>query len=391
MDNTKEFNFDEESGRNLITSSGDEISIQPDTLNSIPPGKSFKPSFALLKLVIGRAAYDLSAMGQKLFLMSISVSKIQRNTIDMKEFLNLGNQKALSFSGRNTGISVRFHISDFLKSFQVKDGGKSRKLIYTAVESCRNFAITLPSEDGDEIMLHPYRATKISPKNDMVELVFDDAFLSILDSERPYLNLNLEEISMLSSRYAIRLYIYMESYRGFMGKNGNPPNAWWASISVAQYRKMLSLENTYKDFSMFKKRCIELPLQEINTSIPGRNVEVYYTKSGRSVSTIKFFIKITEEYWDFNDIGPVLKLLAQEMSNPDYKRLVVENKEQFLLTAKNLNQDSKNPLDPHNIMFPEHKAEFRTLFLNCLSALNEQVSLGDRIVEEISTGNFDFK
>ena len=202
------------------------------------------------------------------------------------------------------------------------------------------------------------------------------------------MRVDLDSAAKLSSGHAIRLYLFLESYHGLIGKSGSPgKNSWYALVSVNQLKKLYCLQDKYNQFADLKKRLILPPVDELNEKLDNRHISVEYIKSGKSVTHIKFIVSEIMKGWDFDDIKPVIILLPAPYRTDEIKNLITINKDRFLEIARLNNNKRAEPLKAEYINNIEYKKDFTELFTDATATLIDERKQADFLVDEISLLN----
>ena len=104
--------------------------------------------------------------------------------------------------------------------------------------------------------------------------------------EKHFTSYQLKQVAQLTSKYAIRLYELLISWKS----TGRTP-----IIDIADFRSKLGLEiNEYQKMINFKNRVLEPAIQQIN-ELTDIVVKYEQFKSGRSISGFQFSFKHKEE------------------------------------------------------------------------------------------------
>lgn len=116
-----------------------------------------------------------------------------------------------------------------------------------------------------------------------VEIIFAPAIIPLITRlEEQFTKYDIQQVSDLSSAYAVRLYELLIAWRS----TGKTP-----IIDIQEFRKKLGvLDTEYKQMNDFKKRVLDIAITQINekTDI---NVKVEQHKTGRSISGFSFKFK----------------------------------------------------------------------------------------------------
>lgn len=212
------------------------------------------------------ASYNLEVSEQRLILMSIVQA---RNTE----------------TGIDAVTPLKIYAQDYAKQFNTTKE-TAYEVLKKAVNNLfeRQFTYREIDTDNKEIVTKSRWVSRISYKDSsgFLQITFSpDVVPLITRLEKQFTSYYLNEISNLSSKYSIRLYELLISWR-VVGK---------ASFSLSDFREKIGLsENEYLKMNDFKKRVLEPAIKQINDST---NLIVKYEqlKDGRRISGINFFFK----------------------------------------------------------------------------------------------------
>lgn len=216
------------------------------------------------------ASYNLEMVEQRLILLAIVEAR------------NSGK-------GINTNDALSVHASSYVETFQV-----TRQAAYMALKTAcddlfeRRFSYQSLTENGN-IKNHKSRWVSEVVYNDKeatVELIFAPAVVPLITRlEEQFTSYELKKISGLKSKYSLRLYEILSSWKGV----GKTP-----VIELERFRSMLGLGvSDYKGMSDFKKYVLELAIKQINEHT---DITVKYEqhKKGRMIAGFSFQFKVKE-------------------------------------------------------------------------------------------------
>lgn len=216
------------------------------------------------------ASYNLEMVEQRLILLAIVEAR------------NSGK-------GINTNDALSVHASSYVETFQV-----TRQAAYMALKTAcddlfeRRFSYQSLTENGN-IKNHKSRWVSEVVYNDKeatVELIFAPAVVPLITRlEEQFTSYELKKISGLKSKYSLRLYEILSSWKGV----GKTP-----VIELERFRSMLGLGvSDYKGMSDFKKYVLELAIRQINEHT---DITVKYEqhKKGRLIAGFSFQFKVKE-------------------------------------------------------------------------------------------------
>lgn len=190
---------------------------------------------------------------------------------------------------------------ELFKFFKVSDNDKHSRFKH-AIEVMQKqayFNIRQNKELGIEYeSIVPIPTVKWNSYNDDVFIRFNpDIMPYLIDLKNNFTQYALSDVMELNSKYSIILYKWLSmnfnQYEHYFHKGGrrkeqleeyaNP------SIKISELRQLTDTVNEYKKFPDFRKKTIDIPLEEIN-----RHTHFMVTyekiKKGRSIDSIKFHI-----------------------------------------------------------------------------------------------------
>lgn len=181
---------------------------------------------------------------------------------------------------------VRIHASEYEKQFGVtKDG--AYKALKDAVLSLfeRQFSFTELQDEKLKVVKSRW-VSQIAYVDDLAEIqiIFSPAVASMCSRlERHFTSYDLEQVAPLTSKYAVRLYELMMSWKSV----GKTP-----IIKLSEFRERVGLldENEYKDMCTFKKYVLDLAVAQINEHT---DIKLTYEqhKAGRKIDGFSFKFK----------------------------------------------------------------------------------------------------
>lgn len=212
------------------------------------------------------ASYHLDLVEQRLILLSIIEARA-------------------SGKGINANEPLIIHAESYVKHFNV-----SRQGAYLALkEACkslfeRRFSYREKRERG-QINITSRWVSQIGYLEDkaIVELIFSPAIVPLITKlEEQFTKYDIEQVSNLSSVYAIRLYELLICWRN----QGQTP-----LITLKEFRqKMGILEHEYERMHDFKLRVLDIAIKQINEYT---DIKVSYEqhKQGRTITGFTFTFK----------------------------------------------------------------------------------------------------
>ena len=210
------------------------------------------------------ASYNLDLVEQRLILLAIVEARESGNGIDA-----------------NDPLSV--HAESYINHFGVHRNG-AYKALKDACDNLflRQFSYQSLSEKGN---LTQHKARWVSEiayiENEaLVKLIFSPAIIPLITRlEKRFTGYDLEQVSELTSAYAVRLYELLIAWRN----TGKTPK-----FDLFDFREKLGVEaHEYLQMNNFKNRVLDPALKQINAHT---EISVKYEqhKKGRSISGFSF-------------------------------------------------------------------------------------------------------
>lgn len=217
------------------------------------------------------ASYNLDLTEQRLILLAIAEARESQ-------------------TGITTDNELIVHASSYINTFEVE-----RQTAYESLkEAClslfgRQFSYQFDNEHGNLEKAHSRWVSKISyvENEAIVKLIFaPDVIPLITRLEECFTSYDLKQIAKLSSRYAIRLYELLISWRS-VGKT--------KIFEIQEFREKLGIEeDEYARTEAFKRRVLEVAISQI-TEFTDINVKYEQHKKGRSIIGFSFSFKQKKE------------------------------------------------------------------------------------------------
>ena len=217
------------------------------------------------------ASYNLDLVEQRLILLAI---------VEARE----------SGKGINANDPLEVHADNYINQF-----GVHRNTAYQALkDACkdlfaRQFSYQEKKANGNvrNVMSRWVSQIAYNDNEATVDLIFAPAVVPFITRlEEQFTKYELQQISSLSSAYAIRLYELLIQWRSA----GKTP-----TIELQDFRKKLGvLDNEYLRMAHLKERVLELSIKQINEHT---DITVKYEqhKRGRSISGFSFTFKQKKE------------------------------------------------------------------------------------------------
>ena len=213
------------------------------------------------------ASYNLDLVEQRLILLAI---------LEARE----------SGKGINANDPLTVHAESYINQF-----GVHRNTAYQALkDACddlfaRQFSYQSLSEKGNVINHKSRWVSEVAyiDNEAVVRLIFAPAIVPLITRlEEQFTKYEIQQISNLTSAYAVRLYEILIAWRS----TGKTP-----LITIYDFRQKIGvLETEYKRMYDFKKYVLDIALKQVNehTDI---NVKVEQHKTGRSITGFSFSFK----------------------------------------------------------------------------------------------------
>mgnify|MGYP002653201768 FL=1 len=213
------------------------------------------------------ASYNLDLVEQRLILLAI---------VEARE----------SGKGINANDPLEVHAESYINQF-----GVHRNTAYQALkDACddlfaRQFSYQSLSEKGNIINHKSRWVSEVAyiDNEAVVRLIFAPAIVPLITRlEEQFTKYEIQQISNLTSAYAVRLYEILIAWRS----TGKTP-----LITIYDFRQKIGvLETEYKRMYDFKKYVLDIALKQVNehTDI---NVKVEQHKTGRSITGFSFSFK----------------------------------------------------------------------------------------------------
>ncbi|WP_160255390.1 replication initiation protein RepM [Acinetobacter indicus] len=224
--------------------------------------------------VLINASYNLELTEQRLILLAI---------VNARE----------SGKGITSDSTLEIHASDYAKRFNVTIDAAYKALKEAANTLFeRKFHYAAPLKDYPQLKVYFFKArwvSRIAYADDFATLAITfapDVVPLITCLEARFTQYQLKQISQLTSKYAIRLYELLISWRSV----GKMP-----MIELAEFREKLGIEPTeYQRMELLKRRVLEPAIKQINQYTDIR-VKYEQHKQGRTITGFTFSFKIISE------------------------------------------------------------------------------------------------
>ena len=234
------------------------------------------------------ASYNLDLVEQRLILLAIIEARQSGKGINAKDPLII-------------------HAESYINQFSAH-----RNTAYQALkDACddlfaRQFSYQSLSDKGN-IQHHKSRWVSeviYVEKEAVVKLIFAPAIIPLITRlEEQFTKYDIEQVSGLTSAYAVRLYELLIAWRS----TGKTP-----IIEIQKFRQKLGvLDTEYKQMNDFKKRVLDIAINQINEKTDIK-VKVEQHKTGRAISGFSFKFKQKQTAISEKSVSP-----QRDQNTPD--------------------------------------------------------------------------
>jgi len=205
------------------------------------------------------ASYNLNLVEQRLILLAISRSRSTGKGITANDYLEI-------------------HANDYISAF-----GADRSSTYKTLKENsrqlfkREFSFT---EGSVKVLSRWVSSIRYHDDKATVSLVFAPEIIPFISElEKRFTSYQLDDISQLTSAYAVRLYELIICWKSVKKT---------PVFDIESFRSRLGVEETqYKLMSDFKKRVLDLSIYQINETT-NIFIECHQHKSGRKITGFSF-------------------------------------------------------------------------------------------------------
>lgn len=218
--------------------------------------------------LIQKSRYSLTHQQQKIILFLIS--KINPYATEFK--------------------NVTFTIQEFCKVCGIDyESGKHYTTIKEHIKSIADKSCWIINESGRNTLLRWIEKPYIDENSGTIEIKFDnDMKPFLLQLKENYTRYSLSDTLMFKSKYSIRLFELIESFRY------HKLETFEKVIEIEELKSLLDCEN-YKQFKDFNTRALKPAIDEINR-FTYLNISYEYVKERQKIIAIKFVMGIKD--WD---------------------------------------------------------------------------------------------
>ena len=190
---------------------------------------------------------------------------------------------------------------NFITTMQI--GSVNRKEISEAIRPLLQFCVGIITPKVDNFMVM-FKQFIVNYETNTINYKFNECFIEYFTGIcRNYFMLSVDEVISLHSTYAIRIYQILKTKQN-MDKQE-------FIYTLAELKQFLNIGNKYKQYGHFKQFVLEIAKEQINSSSASQfNIDFEEIKTGRAVTSIKFFIlkKGQFNYYQQNNLLPNYQL-----------------------------------------------------------------------------------
>ena len=218
-----------------------------------------------------QACYEMTLVESQLLLFAIARSR--------------ESQKGLSVDN-----PIEISANDFSEQFKTKSNAvisQLRKAVNELYEKSI-YALVVDEKTGVE----EYQKVRLlefqsyTPKTGVIKFAFSNMFIKMINSSSKsqgnFTYYYLNEISRMTSVYAIRIYELIKQYKSI----GKRP-----TLDIQELRDMLLLNDKHPLYSNFKKRVLDVAIEQIREFSDLKNAHFKENKIGQKVVSIDFLLK----------------------------------------------------------------------------------------------------
>jgi plasmid replication initiation protein len=138
-------------------------------------------------------------------------------------------------------LEATFSLDEFCDAIGIERGGKSDKLIQDAVSECFEAVIKIETGKNNWKMFTWISSAECI--NNKITIKFSEELaLYLLELQKMYSKIDLNDIGKLQSFYALRYFELAKSYESLSGKEGNKKGQWFFIRSLPELRQLLGIE-----------------------------------------------------------------------------------------------------------------------------------------------------
>lgn len=180
-------------------------------------------------------------------------------------------------------LEYQFNIKDYAEICGINDNGRVYEETKSLLRSLTQKVYWITLEDGSETTVNWVNKVWTNKRSGKARVRIDeDMALYLFDLQEKFTEYGLINILKMKSQYSIRLYELFQSYEWQKNK----------TFDIDELKHLLMVENvkSYVDFGKFRKKVLEVALNEIN-QFTNLHVSMETETKGRKVVKVKFLIK----------------------------------------------------------------------------------------------------
>lgn len=279
--------------------------------------------YVLQANVISRAAYTMPVMQRRLLHLVMAQVQINNGTLAV----------------------VEMKVGDIVRALRLGDAGPRYEEVRLAAKALVSQVLDVDTPDGWKV--YPWvRLAEYIRSRDVVQFrLSEDLLPYIRDVQDLYQTIAIADMASLQGKHALRVFELIMANRGFMGRGGNDPGAWYVDLEFDSLRTLLKIKpNEYKQTSDLRKKVIDTPVREINEAGIGLRVECDYDtlRQGRRLLGVRLNCKLLKK----RDPRPVTPATKQEDEEERLKEKYPERYAELLAAAKKQHALPGLKLDP---------------------------------------------
>lgn len=198
--------------------------------------------------------------------------------------------------------TVRIDKELIFKSLEINGKNRNNRLtdMLSKLVDDANFTYTEVVDGSNvDVKIKPVYQIKNNHKLAYSELSFAPDIMPLLvELHNRFTKYPLSDIVKMKSKYSIPLYRWLmlsfNQYEYYSTSNKRTQEQLTEylnpKISLAELRRLTDTENKYKDWRNFRKRVLNTPMEEINSSSDRISFEWEAIRSGKNITDIKFTI-----------------------------------------------------------------------------------------------------
>lgn len=196
-------------------------------------------------------------------------------------------------------LEYEFNILDYCRVCGIQENGRQYTDVKATLKSLADKSMWLQQKDGSEVLVRWLAKAKTNKKSGKATIKIDEDLAPYLfDLQSKFLSYGLKNILNMKSQYSIRLYELLKSYhdmkigqtdhRDWQAKTYQPKKISW-SIEIDKFKQLLMVDTikSYTDFSLFRKKVLEVAQKEINELT---DISIYFSAITKGKKVIKLKI-----------------------------------------------------------------------------------------------------